>query len=448
MVAQDAGTGLDPGQFAAVLCAAAVQPWAMPSSNARPFDLIVFGATGFTGRLVAEYLFQSYGAGAGPGAIRWAMAGRSASKLAEVRRMIGAPDSLPLITADAGDPAAMAALVRQAQAVITTVGPYQRYGQTLVRACAEGGTDYVDLCGEPAWMAQMIPQLQGPAHASGARIVFSCGFDSIPFDLGVMFLQHAAQQRMGAPLARVQGRVKSMRGGMSGGTVASALATFEQAGRDPTIAKLMADPFALTPGFRGPDQPDGETAAFDKLAQAWTGPFVMATINTKNVHRSNALRGHPWGRDFQYDERLITGKGLKGRLAALALAASSRAQALLLGFGPSRRLLQKVALPKPGDGPSAQARLTGRYDLRFYGQAADGRVLQASVKGDRDPGYGSTSKMISEAALCLVQDVGRSATPGGVWTAGAAMGLALVRRLEARAGLRFAVEGDQAAQPS
>ena len=419
----------------------------MRKDTPRPFDLIVFGATGFTGRLVAEYLLQAYGAGGSPGAPRWAMAGRSADKLAEVRRGIGAPDSLPLITADATDPAAMAALVRQTRAVITTVGPYQWHGEALVTACAEGGTDYVDLCGEPAWMAQMIPLLQGPAAASGARIVFSCGFDSIPFDLGVLFLQHEAQRRLGAPLARVHGRVKSMRGGMSGGTVASALATFEQAGRDPAIARLMADPFALTPGFRGPAQPDGQSAAFDPLARSWTGPFVMATINTKNVHRSNALRGHPWGTGFQYDERRVTGKGLKGHLAATALAAGARAQALLLGFGPSRRLLQKLALPKPGDGPDAKARLNGRYDLRFYGRAADGRVLQASVKGDRDPGYGSTSKMISEAALCLVQDVGRNATPGGVWTAGAAMGLALVRRLEARAGLRFAVEGDNAPPP-
>ena len=419
----------------------------MLSNTARPFDLIVFGATGFTGRLVAEYLLQAYGAGGSPGAPRWAMAGRNAAKLAEVRQQIGAPERLPLITADADDAAAMAALVRQTRAVITTVGPYQRHGQALVTACAEGGTDYVDLCGEPAWMAQMIPRLQGPAAASGARIVFSCGFDSIPFDLGVLFLQHEAQRRLGAPLAQVHGRVRAMRGGMSGGTVASALATFEQASRDPAIAQLMADPFALTPGFCGPAQPDGDAAAFDELAQAWTGPFVMATINTKNVHRSNALRGHPWGRDFQYDERLITGKGLPGRLAALALATTARAQGLLLGFGPSRRLLQKVALPKPGEGPDAKARLTGRYDLRFYGQAADGRVLQASVKGDRDPGYGSTSKMISEAALCLLQDVDRQATPGGVWTAGAAMGLALVRRLEAHAGLRFAIEGANAPPP-
>ncbi len=414
----------------------------MRSDSSRPFDLIVFGATGFTGRLVAEYLLQAYGAGGSPGAPRWALAGRNPDKLAAVRRTIGAPDSLPLVTADASDPAAMARLVQQARAVITTVGPYQLHGQALVTACAEAGTDYVDLCGEPAWMAQMIPLLQGPAAASGARIVFSCGFDSIPFDLGVMFLQYEAQRRYSAPLARVQGRVRSMRGGMSGGTVASALATFEQAGRDPVIARLMADPFALTPGFTGPAQPEGESAAWDPLARAWTGPFVMAIINTKNVHRSNALRGHPWGSGFLYDERLITGPGLKGRLAATTLAAGSRVQAWALGFGPSRRLLQKLALPKPGDGPDAEARLKGRYDLRFFGQAADGRVLQASVKGDCDPGYGSTSKMISEAALCLLQDVDRSATPGGVWTAGAALGLALVRRLEARAGLRFAIEGE------
>ena len=412
------------------------KPTIIPTPT-RPFDLIVFGATGFTGRLVAEHLVSSVGSGSG--ALRWALAGRDGAKLAALRRQIGAPDSVALLSADAGNAADMAALVRQACAVITTVGPYQWHGQALVTACADAGTDYLDLCGEPAWMARMIPLLQGPAAASGARIVFSCGFDSIPFDLGVVYLQHQAQTRLGAPLARVQGRVKAMRGGLSGGTAASALATFEQAARDPATARLMADPFALTPGFQGPPQADGDAAAYDPLLRAWTGPFVMATINTKNVHRTHALRGHPWGRDFRYDERLVTGSGLPGRLAALALAASGRAQGLLLGSAPGRRLLQTLALPRPGSGPNAHARRNGHFDLRFLGQAADGRVLQASVRGDRDPGYGSTSKMICAAARCLLQ-LSRQATPGGVWTPGAAMGLALVRQLEDSAGLRFAIE--------
>ena len=403
----------------------------------KPFDVIVFGATGFTGRLVAEYLNTTYGV---DGDVAWAMAGRKLSKLAEVRGLIGAADTLPLIAADASDAAALAGLVRQAKVIITTVGPYQRHGEALVTACARAGTDYVDLCGEPGWMAQMIPLLDAPARASGARIVFSCGFDSIPFDLGVVFLQDEALRRFGTPLTRVHGRVRKMKGGMSGGTLASALATIEQMGRDPALARTMADPFALTPGFRGPEQPEGDSAAYDDLAQSWTGPFIMATINTKNVHRTNALRGHPWGRDFVYDERMLTGDGAMGRQRAKALARAARIQNALLGFGPARALLSRFALPKPGEGPNRHKRETGRYDLLFVGQTVDGQTLRASVKGDRDPGYGSTSKMISEAALCLVHDIDRGATGGGVWTPGAAMGLALASRLQARAGLTFAVE--------
>ncbi len=401
-------------------------------------DLFIYGATGFTGRLIAEYLLTTQGVG---GKLRWAMAGRNLDKLKQVRKAIGAGTRLPLLAADASNPRELARLVGSTKALITTVGPYQRHGEALVKACANAGTDYLDLCGEPVWMTRMIPQLERPARASGARIVFSCGFDSIPFDLGVVFLQHEAKRRFGAALPQVGGRVKSIKGGLSGGTAASALATFEEIADDPQLARTMANPFALTPGFRGPPQPDGESALYDELAASWTGPFMMATINTKNVHRTNALRGHPWGYDFRYDERLMTGGGARGRVQALMLAGGSRAQSALLSFGPSRQLLQRFVLPQPGDGPMPEARAQGRYDLRFHGRSADGRhTLAASVKGDADPGYGSTSKMITEAALCLLNDVDGEATPGGVWTPGAAMGLALVRRLQERAGLRFAIE--------
>ncbi|HXZ92768.1 MAG TPA: saccharopine dehydrogenase NADP-binding domain-containing protein [Burkholderiales bacterium] len=401
-------------------------------------DVIVFGATGFTGRLVAEYLYASYGVG---GELAWAMAGRNLDKLAKVHRQIGAGEALPLIAADASDAGALAGLVRQSRSIIATVGPYQRHGRGLVTACAQAGTDYVDLCGEPAWMAQMIPALAAPARASGARIVFSCGFDSIPFDLGVVFLQDEARRRFGVPLIRVRGRVRRMKGKPSGGTIASLLATVEQMGLDPAAARTMADPFALTPGFRGPAQPEGESVAYDDVAKAWTGPFIMAPINTKNVHRTNALLGHPWGRDFVYDERMLTGDGAQGERRARALARTTRIQNRLLAFAPTRALLRRFALPKPGEGPDAEERASGGYDLLFIGQSADGRTLRASVRGDRDPGYGSTSKMISESALCLVRDVGRTETGGGVWTPGAAMGLKLVARLQAHAGLTFAIEG-------
>jgi short subunit dehydrogenase-like uncharacterized protein len=403
---------------------------------AKQFDVIVFGATGFTGRLVAEYLSTRYPAGE----VAWAMAGRSAAKLAQVRTLIGAPATLPLITADASDGAALATLVARARTVITTVGPYQLYGKPLALACAQAGTDYVDLCGEPGWMAHMIPLLEAPARASGARIVFSCGFDSIPFDLGVVYLQDQAHKRFGQPLVRVRGRVRSIKGGISGGTLASFMATLEAMKHDPQLGPTMANPFALTPGFDGPAQPDGDGALYDDWAKSWTGPFMMATINTKNVHRTNALLGHPWSRDFIYDERMMTGDGPKGARRARKMALVSRVQNALMGFGPTRALLRRFALPKPGEGPDRKERENGRYEVVFIGETADGQRLRASVRGDRDPGYGSTAKMITESALCLALDPDRTMCAGGVWTAGSAMGMALVPRLEERAGLSFAID--------
>ncbi|MEO5778642.1 trans-acting enoyl reductase family protein [Arthrobacter sp. PAMC25284] len=402
----------------------------------QPLDLIVFGATGFTGRLVAEYLQRTYGTG---NTLRWALAGRDPVRLAAVRDAIGADPGLPLLSANAADPDTMTGLAARTRAVLSTVGPYQRHGEALVAACAAAGTDYVDLCGEPVWMAAMIPRLQAPASASGARIVFSCGFDSIPFDLGVMFLQNQAMHRFGEPLVRVRGRVCAIQGGLSGGTIASALATVEQLRRDPAAARTMADPFALTPGFRGPAQPDSAGAEYDDAAGGWTAPFLMAPINTKNVHRTNALRGHPWGRDFVYDERMLTGGGESGKARARRMALTNRLQERLLGFAPSRKLLQRFVLPRPGMGPDARERESGSYELLFIGETTDGTELRARVRGDADPGYGSTSKMISESALCLLQDVDRKETAGGVWTPGAAMGTALLRRLQASAGLEFTI---------
>ena len=404
--------------------------------NHKPHDLIVFGATGFTGRLVAEYLNTTYGVGRD---VKWAMAGRSLDKLRRVRDELGISEDLPLLVADASDTAALKKLVAQTRVVITTVGPYQLHGNQLVGACADAGTDYVDLCGEPGWMAEKIPQLQKPAAASGARVVFSCGFDSIPFDLGVVFLQHEAMQRLGEPLVRVHGRVKTMKGTFSGGTAASLLATMEAVGRDRSLIKTLGNPYALVPGFKGPRQPNDGVAEYDELAKAWTAPFVMAPINTKNVHRTHALRGHPWGTDFVYSERMLTGKGSKGEQRARKMARNTKIQNVLLAIGPTRSLIRRFALPKPGEGPNKQQRETGHYELLFVGQTASGQTLSATVKGDRDPGYGSTCKLITESALCLIQEVDHQMAPGGVWTPGAAMGLTLASRLQARAGLSFAI---------
>ena len=380
----------------------------------REFDLIVYGATGFTGQLVAEYLTQRYPAG-----VRWAMAGRSAAKLAAVRDEIGAPADLPLVVADADDPASLRAMCERASVILTTVGPYQLYGSDLVAACAATGTAYVDLCGEPAWMREMIDAHHAEAQRTGARIVFSCGFDSIPFDLGVLTLQEAAQKRFGAPAPRVKCRVRKMQGTFSGGTAASAKATMAAAARNPLLLKLLTDPFALTPGHKGAHQPAGLLPEYDGTINAWVAPFIMAAINTKNVHRTNFLLGQRWG-DMVYDEMVVAGLSDAGKAAAEMLAK-------LNPFAGDKG-------PKPGEGPSKAEREAGHYDLLFVGLMPDGGRCEAVVTGDRDPGYGSTSKMIAESALCLVQDV---AGDGGIWTPGALMGEQLRDRLVKNAGLTF-----------
>jgi short subunit dehydrogenase-like uncharacterized protein len=289
-------------------------------------------------------------------------------------------------------------------------------------------------------MAAMIAKYEPLARASGARIVFSCGFDSIPFDGGVYFLQRQAIQQFGAPLPRVRGRVRVMKGGFSGGTAASMLATVEAGVRDPNVPKIMRNPFALTPHAPKTPQPSGLRVLHDEDLGQYSAPFIMAAINTKNVHRTNALLDDRYGRGFTYDEMQFTGAGAKGERRAKAAANQLLTQMVLLGFAPTRALLRRFALPKPGQGPSKNERETGAYDVLFAGDFPDGRSLRASVSGDMDPGYGSTSKMITEAALCMAQHIDRARTPGGVWTPMAAMGETLIARLEAKAGLKFAIE--------
>ena len=388
------------------------------------FDIVVYGATGFTGQLVAEYLVSRY---RGDSSLKWAMAGRSLDKLANVRDAIGAPADTALIVADGNDPASLKAMIDQTRLVLTTVGPYQLYGSELVAACAASGTDYLDLCGEPLWMRQMIGAHEAAAKSSGARILFSCGFDSIPFELGVYFCEATAKKTLGAPVSRVKGRVRDMKGGPSGGTVASAKATFAAVAKDLSLATSLRDPFVLTPGFEGPMQPPGNKPKFDPDLDAWTAPFVMATINTRNVHRSNLLMGFPYGRDFVYDEMVLTGPGEQGEANARKLLAAMNAERM-----------GAVGGPKPGEGPSKEERDTGHYDLLFVGLTPEGRQVRVAVTGDRDPGYGSTSKMIAECAVCLLRDTPDVA--GGIWTPGAAMGDHLIKRLVDNAGLTFEVE--------
>ena len=386
----------------------------------RELDIVVYGATGFTGRLVAEYLNNQYGVN---GELVWAMAGRSQSKLEQVRDEMGISADLPLVVADSSNLDSIKAMVERTAVVCTTVGPYQLYGNELVATCAAAGTDYVDLCGEPGWMYKMIGAHSAAAEASGARIVFSCGFDSIPFDLGVLFLQQNAEQKLGATVPRVRGRVRAMKGTFSGGTLASFRTTMAAEAKDPDLINVLRNPFSLTPGFTGAEQPKGDKPVFDEVLQSWIAPFVMASINTKNIHRSNQLMDHRYGTDFVYDEMMLTGPGEQGEAIANHIANDNS---------------MAEDQTQPGDGPDKEARENGMYDVLFVGEANDGQLVKVSVQGDKDPGYGSTSKMIAESAVCLVKNP--DAASGGIWTPAPAMGSLLIERLQANAGLTFTIE--------
>jgi short subunit dehydrogenase-like uncharacterized protein len=390
----------------------------MPTAD-KPFDIVVFGASGYTGRLVAEYLAAEYG----DTDLTWAMAGRSLDKLASVRTEMGISDAVALLEVDVDNPASVSEMVDACRVVITTVGPYQLYGDELVKQCAERGTDYVDLTGEPSWMHETIARFSEAAKLSGARIVHSCGFDSIPFDLGVYLLQQHAIEKTGEPIATVKGRVRAMNGTFSGGTIASMRATMASAKANPAIIQVLTNPFALTEGFTGPEQPAGMAPQYDEELQSWSAPFIMAPINTKNIHRSNFLMAHRYGEDFRYDEMLLTGDGDQGKAAAEFVAKDDS--------------VAKSDL-QPGDGPSKEERENGNYDAIFAGQACTGDLMISSVQGDRDPGYGSTSKMLAEAAMCLLHNP--ELASGGLWTPAAALGDALIERLQAHAGLTFQIE--------
>src|SRR6056297_2220934 len=401
------------------------------------FDLVLLGATGFTGQLVAEYLLQRHGVG---DAFKWALAGRSQAKLEQVRAGLGeGAKDLPLLVADSHDRTSLDALVARTRAVCSTVGPYALHGSDLVAACAASGTDYCDLTGEVPWMRKMLDAHASAAQASGARLVHCCGFDSIPSDLGVWFLQQQAHTKLGKYMTRVRLGVQALKGKMSGGTAASMLNIIESSRSDAEIARIVKNPYALCPEeFRqGTRQPYVKGPTFDDDLNAWLAPFVMAAINTRIVHRSHALQDRPWGDDFKYDEAMMTGSGFAGRRRAWSWSAALGAFALGSSFGPTRSLLKKRFLPKPGEGPSPEEQEKGFYRLLFDGHTADGKRIQVRVTGDRDPGYGSTSKMLGEAAVSLAQELPRDALPGGFWTPSTALAKVLKPRLEAHAGLSF-----------
>lgn len=402
------------------------------SDSQREFEIILWGASGFTGRLVADYLYANYGQG---NELRWALAGRNQSKLEGiVEEIAGAKDALPIVIADSGDLAAMKAMAARTQVICTAVGPYALYGTNLVAACVEKGTDYCDLTGELQWMKRVIGEYQSEAELSGARIVHTCGFDCIPSDMGVYYLQQQMQQVHGVSAAQIKLRTKAFAGGFSGGTVYSMMNMMDEADSDPEIVTILADPYALNPpgSHRGEDVNDQTTAIYDEDFTSWTSPFAMAGINTRVVRRSNALMNYAYGEDFRYDEATLSDSSIKARAAALAGNMVMGSMAIT----PLRKMAAGL-LPAPGEGPSKTKRENGFYEIWLHGRHPNDRSkdLRAIVKGDMDPGYGSTSKMLAECAVCLARDDVEVA--GGFWTPASALGNHLLARLQEHAGLSF-----------
>lgn len=400
----------------------------------KEFDILVFGATGFTGRLVTRHLKKRHS----DGNTTWAIAGRNTDKLQQLVRTEQLPAGVSIQMADSNLPDTLAEAIGKARVVLTTVGPYARYGSDVVRLCAELGVHYCDLTGEVHWMRRMIDQHQKTAENSGARIVHTCGFDSIPSDIGVYFMQKLMRERHGVPARHVKYRASDFKGGFSGGTLDSMWSMAELAERDPTLWKIIADPYALDPagGARGQDGPDHGTPEFDPDFNAWVAPFVMAGINTRVVRRSNALLGYPWGRDFRYDEATLMPSGPFGFFGAAAMAMGFGAMNAMTRVQPLREMLQRV-LPKPGEGPSESQIENGffRIELLAKHPADATKNLKGRITGDKDPGYGSTSKMLAECAIALARD--ESPVGGGFWTPASALGDALLERLPANAGVRF-----------
>ncbi|MCZ6642093.1 MAG: saccharopine dehydrogenase NADP-binding domain-containing protein [Gammaproteobacteria bacterium] len=404
----------------------------------REFEVIVWGATGFTGRLVAEYFLRQYGVGR---ELNWAIGGRNEAKLGKVRAELGAgSESLAVIVGDSDDEKFLEVLAARTRVVCTTVGPYALYGSKLVAACAEQGTHYCDLTGEVQWMRRMIDAHHDTALSSGARIVHTCGFDSIPSDIGVHLMQREMRVRHGVACAAVKYRTREFKGGFSGGTVASMLNMMAEVERDPSIREVLEDPYGLNPSGerRGLDGPENNLAQYDDEFGAWAAPFMMAAINTKVVRRSNALLDHAYGTEFRYDEATLMAEPL-GRAKAIAMSGGTALFNTVMGLGGLRRMIAK-RLPGPGQGPDKAARESGFFHIELLGKHPTDASLdvRGRINGDRDPGYGATAKMLGESAVCLAKDELRSA--GGILTPAVAMGDAILARLNANAGVKFTVE--------
>ena len=411
------------------------------SSESRPYAVVLYGATSFVGKITAHYLteFLSNTKDANGANVTWAIAGRDEAKLNELQSEL--ESKVDIIIANSNDSASLDEMTKQTKVIISTVGPYLKYGEPLIKSCSANGTDYVDLTGEAIFIKDMMDKYQDAAKQSGARIVNSCGFDSIPSDLGVYFTQTKAEEKFGEACDVIHMRVKAAKGGLSGGTIASMATIFEEVGKDKSRRKQVANPYLLNDDTDAPNvrQDNVSKPEYDSEHKRWLAPFVMASINTRIVHRSNQLLGYEYGRGFKYDEAMWMKDGVQGQLSSYALSAGLFGFATAMMITPSRELLSKHVLPKSGSGPSKEEQKNGYFDIRLFGQTTKKHTINTKVTGDKDPGYGSTSRMLAQAALCLAQDVSKETVGGGFWTPASAMGDQLLTRLEEHAGLSFEV---------
>lgn len=409
----------------------------------RQYDLVVWGATGVAGRLVAEYLTERYT----PEELSLAIGGRSEDRLRELEAELveesAAWDEIPVLIGDATDPDSLRDIASSVRVVCTTVGPYTKYGTPLVGACVEAGTDYCDLTGEVNWVRETVDEYHDEAVAADARIVHSCGFDSVPADLGTLLVQSFAAEEFGSPCDMVRIYVEDSSGGVSGGTLASAAELFEAASKDSTAREAISNPYSLAPpGERdGVDEGEQRRPKRDPLRSVWTGPSPMAPVNERIVRRSNALLGYPWGRDFRCTEVVTTGRGIKGAGGATLVSAGIGLFAAAMSVGPVRSGLRRYVFPDPGEGPTSEETEKGHFTVRVLGRgtAGDDTFLVESVIGaDLGPGYGATARMLGESAVCLVREEVDSPLSGGVLTPASGIGEPLAERLR-DAGLTVTV---------
>lgn len=408
----------------------------------RTFDLIIFGATGFTGKLVVEYLRNSYKGKP----LKWAISGRNEEKLISLKKELGC-EEIAHIVADSSDLESLKKMAGKTKVVTSVVGPYARYGSKLIEACIKAGTDYCDITGEVHWMRKMIDQWQEKAKEKGVRIVHCCGFDSIPSDMGVMWFQEMAKQKTGRFFKHISMQLVSFKGGISGGTYASMFNIREEAEKDRSIYKVIMRPYSLNPNpeFKGPDKRDLKEIKKDPLSGGYIAPFIMATINTRVVRRSHALLDFPYGKEFTYDESLYCGKGLRGKWSAIR----SVLPLLAIRYAKPGSVLNKLIrkfLPKPGQGPSRETIENGNYKLQLLGLEENGKLHKATIKGKWDPGYGATSRMLAESAIYLAGANSNPEQMRGFLTPSTALGPEFIDQLQKNAGMVFVYESTTADQ--